>query len=161
MGRARHEHHLFPYDSLEEQTQERLPTPSSECNVVSEGFASAPQSIKGIEASAARREPHEATSTCGKQAEVQPQGHQWSSGSDVAEKAMPWYYPSPEEAQASLDDHRDHNTNELFPFVVVPKEVTSEQLRRDRTYHYLYAGVRYTWSWESHLSVLAAGPGRR
>lgn len=139
LGRARHEHHLFPCDALDEAPPERFSTPRSESNAVSEEFASVSHSVKDTEAPAPGQEPHEASPTCVQQAEVHQQWHHPSSGSETATKAMPWYYPTSEEAQISLDDYRNIDTNILFPFVVVPKEMSPEQLRYHRTYHYLPA----------------------
>lgn len=47
-------------------------------------------------------------------------------------RATPWYYPSSEDAEEYLEDFKTRVVPTLFPFVVVPKKTTAEQLRHDR-----------------------------
>lgn len=46
--------------------------------------------------------------------------------------ALPWYYPSSEEAEECLADFKTRVVPHAFPFVAVPAETTAEQLRHDR-----------------------------
>lgn len=49
-----------------------------------------------------------------------------------SDQRQPWYYPSSEEAEESLEIFRTHVTPDLFPFVVVPKTMSAKQLRQRR-----------------------------
>lgn len=54
-----------------------------------------------------------------------------SGGPSASEIGDPWYYPSPEEAPQFLDDFKNH-LMALFPFIIVPNDVISEELRQDK-----------------------------
>lgn len=54
-----------------------------------------------------------------------------SSGPEPSQEEDPWYYPSSDEAHQFLNDFNSHTLG-LFPFVAIPTEMSSEELRRDR-----------------------------
>ncbi|KAJ4391495.1 hypothetical protein N0V93_005112 [Gnomoniopsis smithogilvyi] len=54
-----------------------------------------------------------------------------SSDLGTSEAGDPWYYPSCDEAHQFLYGFKSHSMA-LFPFVVVPADITSEELRRDK-----------------------------
>lgn len=51
---------------------------------------------------------------------------------ETHEPQIPWYHPSPEEAEQYLECFKTEVVPARFPFVVVAAEVTAAQLRRDR-----------------------------
>lgn len=47
------------------------------------------------------------------------------------DNGAPWYHPSDDEAQRLLEDF-NNRMSPVFPFVMIPRHMTAEQLRKER-----------------------------
>lgn len=139
-------HFLFPSDDLHDENQAKTrgkpqgqqPSPSSIRNkpTFEDAAVSYRQSIIG--ASIESQGLDEMPSAWPQQAKSHQQWQRSSRRDEPSvcpsshELKTPWYYLSSEEAEQHLEYFKTEVVPTRFPFVVVPPEVTAEQLRRDR-----------------------------